>query len=225
MRVLGVDTSTKSLGVAIVEDGNILMSMEKVFGLRHSQDLVPTIKELLRKICLKIEDMDGFAVSLGPGSFTGLRVGITAVKTLALVTKKPVIGVPTLDVIAQGAYYYPGIICPIMDAKKQKLYAALYKRGAKGLKRISGYLLISIDRLLHKINRKTLFIGDGITLYGEIIKKRKSQIVEFAPSRFWLPKVEHVTILGWERMKKGKKDVTLKLVPLYLHSKECNITR
>lgn len=225
MRVLGIDTSTKSLGIALVEDGRLILSSEKVSGLRHSQDLMPTIKKLLKKASLDIKGIDGFAVSLGPGSFTGLRIGVTAAKTLSVVTGRPVAGVPTLDVIAYNAYYYPGLICPILDAKKQLLYAALYKRGTNGLKRISRYLLISVEELLKKTGTKTLFIGDGIELYAKTIKRIKKKNAEFAPNELWLPKAERVAILGWERLKTGVKDNPLELVPMYLHSRECNIRK
>ncbi len=225
MKILGIDTSARSLGVAIAENGNILITCEKNFGLRHSQDLIPTIKDLLKKLSLEIKDIDGIAVSLGPGSFTGLRVGVTAAKALAIASGKPVIGIPTLDVIAHNAYYYPGTICPIVDARKKLLYAALYKNKNGSLKKLSQYLLISPDALVKKIKEKTLFIGDGITAYGRAIEKAVGRKAEFAPPRFWLPKAENVALLGWEKLKKGKKDDPLKLVPLYLHSRECNIQK
>lgn len=225
MKILGIDTSTKSLGVAVAEDDKLLASCNKIFGLRHSQDLMPTVKGMLKEMKLGLEDLDGYAVSIGPGSFTGLRVGVTAVKTLALVTKKPVIAVPTLDVISQNVLYYPGVICPILDAKKQKVYAALYKNGAKGLRRISKYMLLSIEELLPLIKTDTLFLGDGLGLYAGIIKKEKGKKAEFAHPRLWLPRPENVAFLGLEKLKKGKKDNPLRLVPLYLHPKECNVTK
>jgi len=225
MKILGIDTSTTSLGVAVAEDGNLLVSCDKIFGLRHSQDLIPTIKDLLKRLSLDIGGIDGFAVALGPGSFTGLRVGVTAAKALSLATKKPIIGVPTLDAIAYNAYYYPGVICPIMDAKKQLIYAALYKKKATGLKRVSKYLLIPLSKLLRKIDKKTLFIGDALTLYAKGIVRAKKKRAEFAPSRIWFPKAETIAMLGWEKLKKGKGDNPLDLVPLYLHSRECNVRK
>lgn len=225
MKVLGIDTSTESLGIAIVEDGKLIVSNDKISAMRHSQDLIPTIKDLLKRASLALGDIDGIAVSIGPGSFTGLRIGVTTAKTLSLVTGKPVAAVPTLDAIARNAYYYPGTICPIMDAKKQLVYAALYKRSKKGLKRTSRHLLISVEELLKKLDTKTLFLGDGIGLYGGIIEKVKKAKAEFAPPWLWLPKAEQVALLGSEKLKRSKKEKPLELVPLYLHSKECNIRR
>jgi tRNA threonylcarbamoyladenosine biosynthesis protein TsaB len=224
MKILGIDTSTHSLGIALVEDGKLLVSIDKILGLRHSQDLIPMVQSLLREHSLEIADIDCFAVSRGPGSFTGLRVGVAVVKALALVEKKPVVGVPTLDVIAQNVCYFEGLICPLMDAKKQKVYAALYRQGRKTLRRMSPYLLVSIDELLKRIRTKTLFVGDGIRLYGATIQKKRKK-AEFAHERLWLPKAEHVALLGWEQFKKGKIDKPLDLVPLYLHSRECNVTQ
>ncbi|PIU42114.1 MAG: tRNA (adenosine(37)-N6)-threonylcarbamoyltransferase complex dimerization subunit type 1 TsaB [Candidatus Omnitrophica bacterium CG07_land_8_20_14_0_80_42_15] len=223
MKVLGIDTSTESLGIAIAEDGKLLIGCDKIFGLRHSQDLIPTIKELLKSVSLTIDNIDGFAVAIGPGSFTGLRVGVTTAKALAIVKNKPVVGVPTLDVIAHNAYYYPGTICPIIDAKKGMLYAALYERKAKGLVRKSKYLLLTVEELLKKINKHTLFIGNGIIFYGKIIEKIKKEKAVLAPKRLWLPRSENVAMLGWEELKKGKTDNSFDIIPLYLHSRECNI--
>lgn len=223
MKILGIDTSTESLGVALIEDGNLLLSSETVLGMRHSRDLIPTIKEMLNKASLAIGDVNGFAVGLGPGSFTGLRIGVTAAKTLSLISGKPVVGVPTLDVIACNGYYYPGAICPIMDARKRLVYAAIYDRGRAGLKRRSGYLLLPVEELLKKVKKKTLFLGDGVNLYGNTIKKIKRAKAEFAPCRLWLPRPDNVAMLGWNRLKRGRKDDTLRMVPMYLHSKECNI--
>jgi len=225
MKILSIDTSTESLGVALIEDGRLLLSSEAVLGMRHSRELMPTVREMLKRASLTIGDIDGFAVSLGPGSFTGLRIGVTAAKTLSLTSGKPVVGVPTLDAIACNAYYYPGTICPIMDAKKQLVYAAIYSRSRAGLRRRSGYLLLPVKELLKKIKKKTLFLGDGLNLYGNTIKRTKKEKAEFAPCRLWLPRPENVAMLGWKRLKRGGKDDGLRMVPLYLHSKECNIRR
>jgi len=225
MKILGIDTSSESLGIALLEDERLIINSEKVHGLRHSRDLIPTIKKLLNQVSLRLRDIDGIAVSIGPGSFTGLRIGVTAAKTLSIVTGKPVTGVPTLKAIAYNAYHYPGIICPIVDARKQMIYASLYKKGKNGLKKIAGDMLLPVDKLLDEINSKTLFIGDGLKLYGKKIQRVKKEFAEFSPPQLWLPRSDTVAMLGFKKIKAGKTDNPLGLVPAYLHPKECNIRK
>lgn len=224
MKILGVDTSTDFLSIAIVDENVLLVNFEHFCSRQHSSNLIPLIKETLKKSNLSIEDLDAFAVSIGPGSFTGLRIGASTIKGLALSCNKPVIGVPTLDVIATNATYFPHIICPIVDARKDKIYSALYQSKNNRLKKVSKYLLISLDRLISKIGkRKTLFLGDAVKLYKNNIKKIFSK-AEFAPASLWFPRASVVARIGLEKIAKGKQDNPDELVPMYLYSRECSIT-
>ncbi len=154
MRILAIETSTKYLSIAIADEDSILAEYKGDGELRHSQDLIPNIDLLLERINSKLSDIDGFAISIGPGSFTGLRVGVSILKGLNLVTDIPIITVPSLDVIANNAVDVAHDICVIVDAKKQNLYTSLYKKGENSdMIRVWDYLLVSADELMERVQK------------------------------------------------------------------------
>ena len=211
MNILAIDTSTDYLSIAILKDGKTLAKFHKKAKMRHSMLLVPMIDRLLKKAKLKIKNIDCFAISVGPGSFTGLRIGVTVIKGLAYALKKPVIAIPTLDVIAMNAKSFIGIICPVLDARKNKVYACIYKSDGKIIKKISRYLLLPFEDLLKKIKKydKVLFLGDT----------RESNY-----KKDWHPKAEVVAQLAAEDLKKKRFVKAQDLEPLYIYSRECDIT-
>ncbi|MCX5667224.1 MAG: tRNA (adenosine(37)-N6)-threonylcarbamoyltransferase complex dimerization subunit type 1 TsaB [Candidatus Omnitrophica bacterium] len=165
MIILAIDTSTDYLSLAILKDGRLIVKFHKRADRRHSILLVPTIEKLIKKAKLNIGKIDCFAISIGPGSFTGLRIGVTVVKGLAYALKKRIVAVPTLDVIAENAKSFKGVVCPVLDARKNKVYACLYKSDGKSLKRLSKYLLLPVADLLKKIKAmryNVLFLGDAM---------------------------------------------------------------
>lgn len=211
MKILAIDTSTDYLSLAVLDGDRIIAKFHKKAKMRHSMLLVPMIDKLLKKTKLKIADMDCFAISIGPGSFTGLRIGVTVVKGLAYALKKPVVCVPTLDAIAMNAKKFIGTICPLLDARKNKVYACLYKSDGKSIKKISKYLLLPLDELLNKIKKydKVLFLGD--TKENNFKKD-------------WRPRAEIVARLAIGDFKKKKFIKPEDLEPMYIYSKECDIT-
>ncbi|MFA5500059.1 MAG: tRNA (adenosine(37)-N6)-threonylcarbamoyltransferase complex dimerization subunit type 1 TsaB [Candidatus Omnitrophota bacterium] len=211
MKLLAIDTSTDYLSLAVIKDGKAIAKFHKKAAMRHSMLLVPMIAKLLKKVKLKIKEMDCFAISIGPGSFTGLRIGVTVVKGLAYALKRPVIAVPTLDAIAMNAKKAKGIICVILDARKKKVYACLYRSDGKNIKKISPYLLLPLDELLKKIKKydKVLFLGDT----GENNFKED-----------WHPKAATVGMLASEYFKEKKFTDAADLEPMYIYSRECDIT-
>ncbi|GAF96056.1 unnamed protein product, partial [marine sediment metagenome] len=187
MKILAVETSTRTLSIAIRDQNSVLAEYKGDGGLRHSQDLIPGINSLLKKINSKLSDIDCFAISIGPGSFTGLRIGVSILKGLNLVTGIPIIAVPSLDVIAYNAADMPHDICVIVDAKKNNLYASLYKKGKNNdIIRIWDYLLITADELVKRIKTKTFFLGDGAAVYGKFISERLKDAI-LADKRYWFP--------------------------------------
>jgi tRNA threonylcarbamoyladenosine biosynthesis protein TsaB len=211
MKLLAIDTSTDYLSLAVIKDGKAIAKFHKKAAMRHSMLLVPMIDKLLKKAKLKIKEMDCFAISIGPGSFTGLRIGVTVVKGLAYALKRPVIAVPTLDAIAMNAKKARGIICVILDARKKKVYACLYRSDGKNIKKLSPYLLLPLDGLLKKIRKydKVLFLGDT-----EENKFKKD----------WHPKAATIGTLALEYFKEKKFTDAADLEPMYIYSRECDIT-
>ena len=137
MKILAIDTSTDYLSLAVLDNGKVLAKFHQKTSMRHSILLVPTIDKMLKRARLKVKDIDCFAISIGPGSFTGLRIGVTVIKGLAYALKKPVVAVPTLDVIAWNAQNFKGMICPVLDARKNKVYACIYRSDENAVKKIS----------------------------------------------------------------------------------------
>ncbi|MDP2929839.1 MAG: tRNA (adenosine(37)-N6)-threonylcarbamoyltransferase complex dimerization subunit type 1 TsaB [Candidatus Omnitrophota bacterium] len=239
MIILAIDTSTDYLSLAILKGGKVTAKVHKKADRRHSMLLVPTIEKILKKTKLDIGKIDCFAISIGPGSFTGLRIGVTVIKGLAYALKKPISSVPTLDVIADNAKSFAGILCPVLDARKNKVYACLYKSDGKIIKRISKYLLLPLEELLKILEKydKVTFLGDVTEdwpafannkkmtkCFGEAIRRSQSILYTFAGEGGWHPKAETVARLGLEYFRKKKFVKPEDLEPMYLYSNECDIT-
>ncbi|MDO8525569.1 MAG: tRNA (adenosine(37)-N6)-threonylcarbamoyltransferase complex dimerization subunit type 1 TsaB [Candidatus Omnitrophota bacterium] len=218
MTILAIDTSTDYLSLAIMRDEKILARFHRRSRMRHSSLLVPMIDRLLKKARVKLEAIDCFAISIGPGSFTGLRIGAVTVKGFSYALNKPIVTVPTLDVIARNVKGFKGIICPVLDARKNKVYACLYKSDGKNVNKISKYLLLPAKELIEKTAGydKIVFLGDGYC-------SSEQRSCESRTSRHWHPKAEVVARLGAEYYR-GKRFVTAEdLEPMYLYSRECDI--
>lgn len=224
MKILAYDTSNKFLSAAVLDEGELLSNFHKDVGISHSSMLIPTIDKILKHAHLKLKNIDAVALNIGPGSFTGLRIGVSTAKALSLVTDIPVIGVPSLDVIAYNYIKEEGYISPVLDARKNKVYSAIYETNAGEIIRISEYLLVDVDSLLERLKGPTLFFGDGLSLYGEYMAEN-CPLVKFSKNTDWYPRAEIVGKLGLEKIKKGYREDIDKLVPMYLHPKECNISR
>lgn len=207
MNILAIDTSSAYLSLAVMKDGKIAGRLHKKAAMAHSSILVPSIDKILKKAKLKIKDIDVFAISIGPGSFTGLRIGVTTVKGLAYSLKKKIATVPTLDVIARNAKNFRGIICPVLDARKNKVYSCIYKSDGKFIKKISPYLLLPMEEL-----KKKLASYDKIYFLGDMIG-----------SKFWHPRAEIVVELALEEVRKKHFVSPEGLEPMYLYSRECDI--
>ena len=223
MYILAIDTSTDILGVALAKDKIVLAQQNVNIGRRHFEKVFPAINRALKRARLSLKKIDLLAVALGPGSFTGMRIGVTIAKGLAFATGKPVVGVSTLDVIAKNILADDNDICVVMDAKRNLLYGAIYEADGALLKRKSPYLLIGIRDLLKRIKQRTIFVGDGLNLYQGLIQKRKKALAVFAPASNWLPAAGNLALLAGERFKKEKNSDPNKLLPLYLYPKECQI--
>lgn len=225
--MLGIETSGDFLGVSIVDEGRPLSSIKNLRRQGHSTHLVPMLKEALKMAECSLDDLYGFAISIGPGSFTGLRVGVATVKGLCFATGKPVIDIPTLDVIADNlSFVNAGLICPMLDAKKGKVYTAIYEYKDGKQKKLSSYRLVTIDEAIDAIikkNKDVTFLGDGLALYKNLIKSCLKNKTSFAPEHLWLPSAETVARFGEDKLARGIKHNPKSLLPMYLYSNECSI--
>ena len=202
MKVLAMDTATKAATVAVTEDGKLLGEVTLNLNKPHSQKVMPLIEGLLSELELKPSDIDLFACANGPGSFTGLRIGVAAVQGLATATCKQCAGVSTLEAMA---YNYTKItdacVCPIMDAKREQIYYALYK----GDTEIIAPSLETVDNVLNQIaclNKPVLFVGDGADVYADKIKTILPE-AKVAPDVFNVNFAYHVATLAQEKVEKN----------------------
>ena len=168
MTTLAFDTSADTLNCSLQTKDGQLYGISKQVGLRNSELLLPTIGALLHDASIKPEDLELIVCAKGPGSFTGLRIGMAAAKGIALGLSCPLVSVPTLDALADGLDFFAGIVIPVIDAKKKRVYAALYQKGTK----TSEYLDIGIDELCSMVppGESVLFTGPGTCVVKHLPK-------------------------------------------------------
>lgn len=221
MRILGIDTSTKYAGIAVLENGILLAQSTMQFMASHSEKLLPEIAHILEIMKIPLETIDYYAITVGPGSFTGLRVGISTAKGLSFVTKKKVIPVSTLEVIAWEFPHCKYQICPMLDARKKEVFTALFKWENNQILRIKEDSVLGINALLEWIKEKTIFAGTGADLYKEkLIEKLGSKAI-FPPLIYSVPNPGIVAYIGLQRINEATNGKDLK--PEYLRKSEAEI--
>lgn len=227
MNILALDTSTRRYSLAVLKDGKVLN--EKTFELKKllSDSIVPSMEKILKASRVSLARLDGFAVGLGPGSFTSLRIGIATVKGLALATHKPVVGISSLDVLAaNGIKTKSNHICVLTDAKRDLVYGCLYEVKNGALQKKTDYLLCPMAGLLKKIKKPTLFIGDGIKLFKDEILKHMKHICAdclWADEKKWYPRAGQLALFAQKRFQEKKFDNADSLIPLYLYPDDCQV--
>ena len=221
MKILAVDTATKFLSLCIYADGS-LYEYKLETGPKLSALLTVTIKRTLGALGLGVNDLDYFACGLGPGSFTGMRVGLSTMKGLSWVTHKPLIGVSTLDILALDAGAGTRMIVPVIDARRSLIYSCFYRNAGNGLKKLSPYMLISKEELLAKIKSPSLVFGDALDLYREDILRNTSAVTLLDKDQ-WYPKAHNIIRLALGRIKNKKFDSLSKINPIYIYPKECQV--
>ncbi len=223
MKVLAIDTSTVVAAVALMDDEKLLGEYSINNKKTHSQKLMVMIDEILKDLDIKPSDIDVFAASIGPGSFTGLRIGVTTAKAMAYATNKPVVAVPTLDALAYNIVTSEFIICPILDARNSQVFTALYEVKDKRFERITEYMGIPVFELVQIIiqnNKKVIFTGDAIDLHKDYFKSELGENCEFAPLGNRLQRGASVAELALMMAKEGKFTSSFELVPFYLRKSQ-----
>ncbi|MDD4895061.1 MAG: tRNA (adenosine(37)-N6)-threonylcarbamoyltransferase complex dimerization subunit type 1 TsaB [Candidatus Omnitrophica bacterium] len=223
MKILGIDTTTKFLSIGLY-DGRRIYEYNLDLGTRHSTLLIPTLKRVLDALGWDVKEIDYFACGLGPGSFTGIRVGAAAVKGLSWPLNKPVAGISTLDILANKVKL-PGVsIAPVIDAKRGLIYCSIYKREKGCLKRIAPYMLLSEEELCRKLKRNTVILGDALNLCKEKIIKNISGAV-ILDKDCWYPDGHNIIYLALEKIRGKSFSSAFNLKPIYLYPKECQIRK
>ena len=185
MKILAVDTSS-AVATCAITDGNKLVA-ERILNnkLTHSQTIMPMIEDAFRECEMSISDIDLFAVSNGPGSFTGLRIGVSSVKALAHSQNKPCAAVSTLEAMAYNLMYSQYLVCPIMDARRGEVYAAVYRFSDGAVNTVIADTALPVSELcekLEKLKEKVIFLGDGVPPHREYIENSLGDSAIFAPA-------------------------------------------
>ncbi|MDI6839596.1 MAG: tRNA (adenosine(37)-N6)-threonylcarbamoyltransferase complex dimerization subunit type 1 TsaB [bacterium] len=210
MLVLGIETSSFTLGLGLVEDDKVVFDLFVNSGTPQSEDIIRIMKEWIGDPT----QIDGFGVSLGPGSFTGLRVGLATVKGLAIGLNKPVFGIPTLDAFLVGVPYTEYRITPIIDAKRGDIYAASYEKDGK---RITPYLATNPVEFFDQLEGEHIFVGDGVRVYSDLINEKLGRRAHFVSPNPDFPRGSWVASIALNRLKKCDFDQVDSLEPIYLH--------
>nr|WP_305136346.1 tRNA (adenosine(37)-N6)-threonylcarbamoyltransferase complex dimerization subunit type 1 TsaB [uncultured Schaedlerella sp.] len=240
MKVLAIDSSGLTASVAVVEDSRTIAEYTVDYKKTHSQTLLPMIDEVAKMTELELSDIDAIAVSGGPGSFTGLRIGSATAKGLGLALDKPLIHVPTVDGLAYQVYGCGDIICPIMDARRNQVYTGIYTFSAKAGKKegtrevepvfqvLRMQMAIAVEDLIRRLNnynRPVVFLGDGVPVYREMLSAGLEVPYSFAPSYMNRQRAAVIGALGIRYYKAGKYETAMEHQPEYLRQSQAERER
>jgi tRNA threonylcarbamoyladenosine biosynthesis protein TsaB len=244
--VLGMETATFCGSVALLADDRLIGSRTLNSSATHSARLLQSIAELLAEADVPLGNVTGIAVSIGPGSFTGVRIGLSAAKGLAFAQRIPMVGVSTLEALAVRAGRDPRLICPVIDARRNETFVAAYRwpRGADLPRLVVPPGVMPIERFLDcllaarsatrdrhfairnpqsAIRGRCLFLGDGALRYRKPIESRLGQLASFAPPHRILPSAEEIAWLGRRRLARGEFDDPAVLEPVYIRSSDARL--
>lgn len=217
MLVFGIDTCCMAATAALIAEDRLVAQTVQNNKKTHSQRIMPMIEQMLSQAEIELSEVDCFAAAVGPGSFTGVRIGVATAKALAHAADKPCAAVSTLHALANNIDCFDGIICPIMDARRNQVYNALFRGGS--MERITEDRAISIEDLLLELKEteeKIIFNGDGVPVFGDRIKEELGDRAVFAQRMQRMNLGASVAEIGYDMLKKGELIGYSDLCPQYL---------
>ncbi len=233
MKILAIETATLLGGVAILNGSSGLVAEVKLnVESTHSERLMTEIDRIMGKTSLQLEDVDVFAVSTGPGSFTGLRIGLSTVKGFSCATGKPIVAVPTLEAFSWNFPFCRHPVCTLFDARKKEVYAAVFQWEGGKFRRLVDETSVKMERLLEHIESEPelrggdiLFAGEGVHLYRDKIINRMGGRALFPPADKMIPSPANVACIGLRKALKGEFAEPVGLVPFYIRKSEAEIKK
>lgn len=227
MKILGIDSSGLVASVAVLEDEVLLAEYTTDYKKTHSQTLLPMLDELRKMIELDMNTLDAIAIASGPGSFTGLRIGSATAKGLGLALKKPLIEVPTLEGLAWNLCGAAGIVCPLMDARRNQVYTAAYAFRKQGeefrLETLIPQKPVDIVEMVESLNglgREVIFLGDGAPVYLKLIREHIKVPYSLAPAGNNRQRAASIAGLGAIYFAQGKTVEAAEHQPEYLRKSQ-----
>ena len=222
MRILALETSTLAGSAALLEGGRIVGESLLDVALTHSERLMAMVDRLIQDCGWQATDLEALAVSTGPGSFTGLRVGVATAKGLALALGLPVAPVPTLDALAWNLPFADALVCPLLDARKGEVYLALYRWSGDRMDRRSEYLALSPRGAAARLTSPAIVLGDGVAACLPFLSDLGAGL-RVAPASHSVPRAAVVGQLGGAMLKSGQAVTADALAPLYLRPSEAEL--
>lgn len=223
MKILGLDSSGLVAAAAVMEDDVLLAEYTVQYKKTHSQTLVPMLDEIRRMTELDLTTLDAIAVASGPGSFTGLRIGAATAKGLGLALGLPIVEVPTLEGLAYNICGSAGVVCPLMDARRNQVYTGIYEFVSEehcwGMRILQEQCAVDIAVIVEKLNglgRETVFLGDGVPVFAQQIAEKMTVPYLFAPANNNRQRAASIAALGARYYAQGKTVPAAKHQPEYL---------
>ena len=223
MYILGIETATRTGGVAIVSEDGVLAEYTLNIEVTHSERLMSTVDRVFKDTGLRMASIDGFGVSIGPGSFTGLRIGLSTVKGLAFTTGKPVAAVPTLKALAWNTPHARYPVCPLLDARKKEVYAALYRYDGRELVQDLPEMVLPLAELADRVAGEVLFSGEGARLFAGDIERLFAGRAHLAPLSATVPSAASVAEIALDMIRAGRHTGPDDLSPMYIRRPEAEL--
>lgn len=224
MKILAFDTSGLTGSVSLNDNESILAEWSLSSQETQSRRLLPTVNYILTNTGISLEDIDAFAVTVGPGSFTGIRIGLATVKGLAMATGRPVLGISTLDAIAANFAFTSLPVFPVIDARKKQIFTARYQPDGRGnLIKVTPESVLFPEEFVSKIKEPVILAGDAVPVYQEFFQEHLEARAIFSPSHLAYVRASTVGYLAAKRFLSGERDDAASIVPIYIRPSEAEI--
>ena len=222
--ILALETATMCGSVAIVAANRCVGEFSLQTGETHSRRLLAAVDWLMQETGIAWPDIDAVAVSLGPGSFTGLRIGLATAKGLAMAADTKIIGVGTLDGMAAQCSVADILICPVLDARKKEVYCGFYRCDENGIPKLQEECqVVSPEALCERIDEPVLLLGDGVEVYGPLFQERLAGLLRQAPPGIYFPRAASIGLLASGKWQEGDFVDPAKVEPIYIRPSEAEL--
>lgn len=219
MKLLAFDTSGTVASVAVLDNEKIIAQYSLNDSMTHSVTLMPMLESMMSMLNMDLSQIDALAIAAGPGSFTGLKIGSSTVKALAYALNKPIISVKTTMALAANLYMKSGMVCPIMDARRDRVYSGIYEYQNYRLHTLLEQEVYRIEDIIKKVNsidRATVFLGDGVPVYRSVIDESCTAEHSYAPVHLYLQQAATVGALAVDLYQRGVTETAAEHQPIYI---------
>lgn len=232
MKILGIESASLTASVAVLSGETVIAEYTTNFKKTHSQTLLPMIDEIMQMTDMDVKDLDALAVSAGPGSFTGLRIGAATAKGLAYVIDKPIIPVPTMDAVAYGMYGSPYILCPLTDARRGEAYTGLYEFCGDEFVILQNACALPVteqiqiaEKFAEERGKEIMYLGDGLPVFKDKIIELSKKTPHFAPAHVCCQRAAGIAVYGEVLYQKGAAVSSFEFDPIYLRKSQAEQDR